>query len=219
MSCRAQVISAEIGRCAPEVWQPSPERIGRSGGFMARRLLPSAGSLASVPPRRRYYEALRLPAARPAALRCLRLAVPRSHPSFVPVAAGCGGHGPGVGHPVAPAGDLPWRRRGLPGSWGTVVNLSCSLTPAGSGAPGHCGAATRPSVPLTTWAPASDNISGLNFTTRSLAVYALQCGSPQHHARLASGCWPALPGGVGYPQGSIERFPLSLPPFPSFLAH
>src|SRR4051812_47074465 len=26
----------------------------------------------------------------------------------------------------------------------------------------------------------------------------------------------ALPGGVGYPQGPIERFPLSLPPFPSF---
>jgi hypothetical protein len=25
--------------------------------------------------------------------------------------------------------------------------------------------------------------------------------------RLASGCWPALPGGIGYPQGPDERFP------------
>jgi hypothetical protein len=30
--------------------------------------------------------------------------VSRSHPRFVPAAAGCGGGGPGVGHPVPPAG-------------------------------------------------------------------------------------------------------------------
>ena len=41
--------------------------------------------------------------------------------------------------------DLPRRRRGLPGSWGTPVSVPCSSTPAGSPAPGHCGAATRPS--------------------------------------------------------------------------
>ncbi len=52
-----------------------------------------------------------------------------------------------------------------------------------------------------------ENISGLYHTTRSLAVSASQPGSPRHHARLASGCWPALPDGVGYPRGSIERFP------------
>jgi hypothetical protein len=43
-----------------------------SGGLLARRPLPSAGSLGSVPPRHRYYETLRIPVARPAALRCLR---------------------------------------------------------------------------------------------------------------------------------------------------
>jgi hypothetical protein len=59
-------------------------------------------------------------------------------------------------------------------------------------------------------------LSGLNHTARSLAVYASQPGSPRHHARLAPGCWPALPDGAGYPQGPDERFPLSLPPFPSF---
>lgn len=31
-------------------------------------------------------------------------------------------------------------------------------------------------------------------------------GLPRDHARLASGCRPALPGGVGYPLGSSERF-------------
>jgi len=76
-----------------------------SGGLMARRPLPSAGSLGSVPPRRGYYEALRLPVARPAALRCLRLAVSRSHPAFAPAAAGCAGRGPGVGNPVPPSGS------------------------------------------------------------------------------------------------------------------
>ena len=76
-----------------------------SGGLMAWHPLPSTGSLGSVPPRRRYYGTLRLPSARPAALRCLRTAVSRSHPSFVPAAAGGADHGPGVGHPVPPAGN------------------------------------------------------------------------------------------------------------------
>ena len=57
-------------------------------------------------------------------------------------------------------------------------------------------------------------ISGLHHTARSLAVYASQPGLPRHHARLAPGCWPALPGGAGYPQGPIERFPRYASPFP-----
>jgi len=75
-----------------------------SHGFMARRLLPSTGSLGAVPPLQRYYATLRLPSTPPAALRCLRLAVSRSHPRFAPVAAGCAGRGPGVGHPGLPPG-------------------------------------------------------------------------------------------------------------------
>jgi hypothetical protein len=50
------------------------------------------------------YEVLRLPIAHPAALRCLRLAVSRSHLQFAPLAARCAGRGPGVGHPVLPPG-------------------------------------------------------------------------------------------------------------------
>ena len=61
-------------------------------------------------------------------------------------------------------------------------------------------------------APATDNdegsprcvISGLNRTAFDLAVYASQGWSPTHHARLASpAAGPALPDGIGYPQGSI----------------
>src|SRR3954466_13118793 len=57
-------------------------------------------------------------------------------------------------------------------------------------------------------------LSGLHDTARSLAVYASQPGLPRHHARLAPGCWPALPDGAGYPQGPVERFPLFASPFP-----
>jgi hypothetical protein len=96
------------------------------------------------------------------------------------------------------------------------VSVPCPSTPAGSQAPGPCGAATRPSVEWTTSAPAMMSISGLNRTARSLAVYASQCGLPRHHARLASGRWPSSAGrGLVAPQGSIERFPRYIAsPFP-----
>jgi hypothetical protein len=39
-----------------------------------------------------------------------------------------------------------------------------------------------------------------------LAVYASQCGLPQHHARLASSCWSGSTERDFHPQGSAERF-------------
>ena len=54
--------------------------------LLRRHPLPFTGSLGSVPPLRRYYEVLRLPAARFAALRFLRLAIPSLRPWFVPSA-------------------------------------------------------------------------------------------------------------------------------------
>ena len=171
------------------------------GGLVARRLLPSAGSLGSVPPHQWYYSTLRLPSTPPAALRFLRLAVSRPHLRFAPTAARCVGHGPGVGHPVPPAGVLPRRWRGLPGSWGTPRWTCPVLRPRRDrGRQASCGAATRPSVAFKTSAPASFFISGLNGAARSLAVYASQPGSPRHHARLASGCRPGFAG-----RGSLPR--------------
>ncbi len=109
-----------------------------------------------------------------------------------------------------------WKRQGLPGSWGTRMYVPCSSTPAGPRAPGHYRASVLPSAFWTTSAPAISTISGLTHTARTFAVYASQDGSPHHHARLASGCWPALPDGIDYPLGPNERFQLSHPPFPGF---
>ena len=84
----------------------------------------------------------------------------------------------------------------------------CSTTPVGPDAP--CG--TKCNAPDAAPACVQDEgsprlvISGLNHTTFDLAVYASQGGSPHHHARLASGCWPGFARRDSYPQGSNERF-------------
>ena len=72
-------------------------------------------------------KALRLPAARPAALRCLRLAVPqRSLVLFAPRRTSAP-PGPGVGNPGLRPGLALRRRQDLPSSWGTpIVRLPCS---------------------------------------------------------------------------------------------
>jgi hypothetical protein len=73
-------------------------------------------------------KALRLPAAHPAALRCLRWAIPpRSLVRFAPRRTSAPSR-PGVGHPVTPAGMSRRRRQDLPSSWGTpIVRLPCSV--------------------------------------------------------------------------------------------
>jgi hypothetical protein len=49
-------------------------------------------------------------------------------------------------------------------------------------------------------------ISGLNHTAFDLAVYASQGRSPATTQDSLPAAGPALPGGIGYPQGSDERF-------------
>ena len=88
---------------------------------MKRRPLPSAGSVGPVPPPRRYYETLRPPTDRPAALRCLRLAVPqRPLVIFAPRRTSAPPK-PGVGDPVSPSGTSLRKRQDLPSSWGTPI--------------------------------------------------------------------------------------------------
>ena len=113
--------------------------------------------------------------------------------------------------------DLPRRRQDLPGSWGTPVNVPCSPTPAGPRTPGHCGAATRPSVTSTTSAPASSHFGAQSHgpLTRCLRFAARVTPAPRKTrfrplARL-------------YRTGLVtRRVPTkgfrvtSLPPFPSF---
>ena len=91
---------------------------------------PPRGLVGSIPPLRRYYETLRLLAAHPPALRCLRPAVPSEHLRFAPSDARCDVHGLGRGEPVpAPRRSLRWRRRGLPGSRETHPHACHALRP------------------------------------------------------------------------------------------
>src|SRR5262245_34267985 len=99
-------------------------------------------------------------------------------------------------------------RQGLSSSRGTLVCLCRVLGPR------------RERVPLAVGkdvvAPASGNNKGSPRVRQSRGSIA----RPEHwlstlrprpygaeDARLASGCGPGLPGGIGYPQGSYERFP------------
>jgi len=168
---------------------------------------------------------LRLPAALPAALRFLRLAVPRLCRAFRDLPPGHstdpGAWGLGRRCPV-PAhcrrGD-DWASQ-VPG--GPPVSMPCSSTPVGPVMPGQLSTPVLPSGFTTPSAPTTMGLSRLNDTACSLAVYASQHGSPRDHARLASGCWPALPGGVEYPLGPAVRFLRSQlahnrsPPYPGF---
>ena len=151
-------------------------------------------------------KALRLPAAHPAALRCLRLAVPqRSLVLFAPRRTSAPPR-PGVGHPVAPAGISLRKRQDLPSSWGTpIVRLPCSVDAGRT-------AGTRPlrcrsmAPGMRTAKAPTKGLSTLNSMAFGLAVYASQCGLPRPDARLASGRWSDATGRAFHPQGSDERF-------------
>src|SRR5271156_5900289 len=128
--------------------------------------------------------------------------------------------GPGVRHPVPSTGNgAHGGVQDLPGSWGTLMLLCRVLRPRRDRCVRRLDVIGAAPAMSTTKAPTTTYLSGLNGTASELAVYA-SCGRlPGQHATLASGCWPALPGGIDDPQGSNERFQLciltSLPPFPS----
>ena len=94
----------------------------------------------------------------------------------------------------------------------------CSATPAGPSM--CCGFPCR----MPGAAPVSDknegsrnDLSRLNRTAFDLAVYASQCGLLHPTQDSLPAADPALPGGIGHPQGSNERFQaLGCPPLPSF---
>jgi len=97
-------------------------------------------------------------------------------------------------------GCCRWRRQDLLRSWGTpIVFLPCSPTPAG---PTHQAMQCVGAAPTASTAKAPAlKLSRLNHTASALAVYASQAGSPRHHARLASGCWPDSSGRAWLPAG------------------
>jgi WD domain, G-beta repeat len=147
-----------------------------------------------------------LPAAHPAALRCLRLAVPpRPLVLFAPRRTSAPLR-PGVVNPVSPAGISQRKRQDLPGSWGTPsVRSPCSVD-AGRTArtrPLRCSSAA-PGIRKAR-AP-TKGLSTLSSMAFGLAIYASQCGLPTPHTRLASSRWSDSTGRAFYPQGSDKRF-------------
>src|SRR5262249_27119957 len=134
---RCRFVDTSTGSDAPVLFP--------SNGWLKRRPLCSAGSLGLVPPLRRYYGTLRLPAARLAALRRLRLAIPSLCPLFVPT-----GPGPELGidlELVSRVSGRPPRRRwsGLSGSRATLMSLRPVLGPRQDRvAPSHRGASAWP---------------------------------------------------------------------------
>ena len=99
------------------------------------------------------------------------------------------------------------KSRTLPSSWGTLM-IRLHVFQSDSGRTVVARPLRQRSV-----APGDHNteaptigISELNSTAFGLAVYASQCGLPQHHARLASSCWSGSTGRDSHPQGSDERF-------------
>src|SRR5437667_10699129 len=117
---------------------------------------------------------------------------------------GPGAFGSGSSPPAFPDG----RPQGLSGSWGTPVCLCPVLGPRQD----------RSARPYDVYGMApvcgddkgsyDEALSGLDSRASARAVYASPLRSPQDDARLASGCLASFSGGIGYPQGSYERFPV-----------
>jgi hypothetical protein len=153
---------------------------------------------------------LRLLIRHPAALRCLRLAVPCVVPcSLPPPGHRCGGPGlllsrrphrvsrrehmspprflddPCVHAPLSDPGGVP--KPGLYSSGSTAFRLHNDV-----------GTATQ--------------LSRLYHAACTPPVYASQAGSPPHHATLGSGGWPILSGSGLSPAGSLREFPMDSRP-------
>ena len=135
-----------------------------SNGATCRCPLPPPGSRGLNSPLRRYYETLRLLAAHPPALRCLRPAVPSEHLRFAPSDARCDVTALGLGEPVpAPRRSLRWRRRGLPGSLETHPH-ACTRSDPGEVAASTASETRRDDLPSNARRRPSHSMHfGLNY--------------------------------------------------------
>jgi hypothetical protein len=119
----------------------------------------------------------------------------------------------------APPGPTEGRGRaaGLSGCWGTLVDVRRVLGPRQDPEARLVTASGRgPSARSHGGLTARSLISGLDSTAFALAVYASSSGLPRPTQDSLPAACQALPGGIGYPQGSGERFPIARPPFPTY---
>ena len=169
--------------------------------------------------------ALRLPAARSAALRCLRLAVPRERSAvFVsPAATERQAAGLELVTRYPPPGILPWRRQELPSSWGAPIpGCPCSQTPAGRNDPDH----NRPLA----WPPLEERRRRRRETDFRGSIAWLPGSLSTHHdAGYPNTAQDSLPGagqalldGLPTRRAPTKGFKLtscSLSPFPKLAWH
>ncbi len=185
--------------------EPGVSFIVPSTSSMLRHRLPSTGSLGSVPPLQRYYAVLRLPAAHPVSLRCLRSTVPKSAPVSLPQRAEPARQGLGL-VTRCPSGFTseasgPPRFLDVP-----VAHMLRSRTPVESQRPGLLGRSMQPSAVVTASASTSTNSRGsLTQPARSLCTLR-SAGYPHttQHSVPAGG--QPLPGGIRDPPGRTEGF-------------
>ncbi len=135
-----------------------------------------------------------------------RATVPPCAPPFAPIGVQRARRGPGASSTGAPSGLRAEDDRAsqVPGE--PYCAHALLFDPGGTSTPGHRGVSVRPSAVSTASAPTTRLLSGLNHTAHARAVDASPPRVTPGCARLASGCWPALPGGTGYPLGSTQGF-------------
>jgi len=152
-------------------------------------------------------KALRLPAAHPAALRCLRLVVPREHSRFrshrrrVPRRRAWG-WSPGIPDRERFRGDD--RTSQVPGE--PPFPFAHVLRPRPAEMPQTITGHSRGPREGNDEGADDKRLSRLNSMAFGLAAYVSRDGYPPNRARLASGCWSGSPGQAWHPQGSDRRF-------------
>jgi hypothetical protein len=109
-----------------------------------------------------------------------------------------------------PSRNCRWRRTGLPGSQGPLVCLGPVLRPRRDRARQAMAARRRGPRSCQQRGLPRVKISGLDRRALGLAVYASQSGSPLPAQDSLPAAGPTLPDGIGYPQGSDERFHITI---------
>jgi hypothetical protein len=141
-----------------------------------------------------------------------------ARPLSLPEAEACSRSGPGVGNPVAPTGSTGRTRSDLPRSWESPhASLPCSRTPAG---PLHQAVTVQrrgPRISVRRGLPTRGNF-GAQSQGRKARCLRFVRPVARRDARLASGRWPSATGREWIPAGLQQRFRISSPPYPSFVA-
>jgi hypothetical protein len=142
--------------------------------------------------------------ARPAALRCLRLAVPPVRLCSSLLTGPTPARRPGVLPSDNPKSLIRVETTRPPRFLENPCARALLSDPDGTSAPGRHDASVLPSAFGTASAPAITLLTGLNHTAHAPAVYASPCRSPEHDARLAPR-WVANPSWTGLTPARLRR--------------